>query len=169
VTGKDLSIGIPALLVTFEQIVFAISFHYSFRSREYHESEERSAKRMSTFRAAAHAYNPYDLLYGMVYAVVLAKGGIGPREEGEWQKSKGRRYAKISEQENIHLEPLSGTARPGRANGGYGHQSFPGEESRQYYTAQDYQRTRSASPTYRPPQEHGLSDSEAAHLFPEHI
>jgi hypothetical protein len=124
---------------------------------------------MSTLRAAAHAYNPYDLLYGMVYVVVLAKGGIGPRENGGWQKVKDQRYAKIPEQENVHLEPLSGTTRLGRANGGYGYQSFPGEESRQYYAAQDYQRTRSASQTYRPPPEYDLSDSEAAHLFPEHV
>ena len=124
---------------------------------------------MSTLRAAAHAYNPYDLLYGMVYAIVLAKGGIGPREEGGWQMSRGRRYAKISEPKNVHLEPLSGTAQPGRANGGYGYQSFPGEESRQDYAAQDYQQTRSASQTSRPPPENDLSESEAAHLFPERI
>lgn len=167
-TGKDLSIGIPAVLVAFEQIFFVIGFHYSFRSREYHESEKSPAKRMSTLRAAAHAYNPYDLLHGMAHAVVLAASGIGPQENGEWQKQKGRRYAMVSEQDNVHLEPMSGTARPGRTSGGYGYQAYPGEDSQQYYAAQDYRRSRSASQTYRPPPGYDLQDSESASLYPQH-
>jgi hypothetical protein len=169
VTGKDLSIGIPAVLVAFEQVFFAIGFHFSFRSREYHESEKPSAKRMGILRAAAHAYNPYDLLHGMVHAVVLATSGVGPRANGEWRKQSRRKYAKISEQDHVYLEPMSGTARPGRTNGGYGYQAaYPGEESQQYYGAQDYRRTRSASQTYRPPPEYDLPDSESARLYPQH-
>src|SRR5437016_3177550 len=75
----------------------------------------------------------------------------------------------LSQKMSILSPYLSGTAQPGRANGGYGYQSFPGEESRQDYAAQDYQQTRSASQTSRPPPENDLSESEAAHLFPERI
>jgi hypothetical protein len=170
VTGKDLSIGIPALLVAFEQVLFAISFHYSFRSREYHESEKPSVKRIGTFRAAAHAFNPYDLLYGMAHAVTLAMGGIGPQENGEWRKQKkGGRYGKVSGQDQVHLEPMSGTVRPGRTDGGYGYAAYPGEESQQYLVPQGYQRPRSASQTYRPPPEYDLQESEVARLYPSHV
>ena len=150
-TGKDLSIGIPALLVAFEQVLFSIGFHYSFRSREYHETEKSSAKRISTFRAAAHAFNPYDLLYGMAHAVTLTVSGIGPRGDGQWGKRKRGAYGRLPGQDNVHLEPLSGRVERGRTNGDYGYGGWPGEESRPDLAPQGYQRPRSASQTYRPP------------------
>ena len=168
-TGKDLSIGIPALLVAFEQVLFSIGFHYSFRSREYHESEKPSASRISTFRAAAHAFNPYDLLYGMAHAVTLVAGGVGPREDGQWSKRKRGAYGRLPGRDNMHLEPLGGTADRGRTNGGYGYGGSPGEESQPYLAPQSYQRPRSASQTYRPPPEYdNVQDSEAASLYPSH-
>jgi hypothetical protein len=160
------------MLVAFEQVLFSIAFHFSFRSREYHESEKPSTGRMGTFRAAAHAFNPYDLLSAMVYAVTLAVGGVGPRDNGEWRKQKkgrGGNYGKVFEQDNVHLEPLSGMAGPQRTDGGYGYQGFPGEESQQYLAPQGYQRPRSASQTYRPPPDYEIvQDSEAASLYPSH-
>lgn len=168
-TGKDYAIGIPALLVTFEQIFFAIGFHYSFGSREYRESEKLSAARMGIFRAAAHAFNPYDLLSGMAQAVTLALGGVGPRENGKWAKERNGKYGKIFEQDNVHLEPLSGTAGPRRTGGGYGYQGLQEEESQQYLAPQGYQRQMSASQTYRPPPVYDMvPDSEAASLYPSH-
>jgi hypothetical protein len=170
VTGKDLSIGIPALLVAFEQVLFSIGFHYSFRSREYHESGKSSARRISTLRAAANAFNPYDLLYGMAHAVTLAVSGIGPREGGQWGKTKRGTYGKLAGQDNVHLEPLSGGIGRGRTNGGYGNGGFPGGESQPYLAPQGYQRPRSASQTYRPPPEYdNVPDSEAASLYPSHV
>lgn len=104
-TGYDLKYGIPAALVAFEQILFAIFFHYSFRSREYHESmkEDLVTPRMGTFRAAANAFNPSDLLIGMVTAVKLlfgkiAHGGNAPAA------SRGRQ---MNYQSGPHLEPMS--------------------------------------------------------------
>jgi hypothetical protein len=168
VTGKDLTIGIPAMLVAFEQVLFAISFHYTFRSREYHESEKPSARRMGIFRAALHAYNPYDLLYGMAHAVTLAFGGVGPRDNGEWRKPRGGRYGKIAGQETVHLEPMSGRAQPGRMDGGYRHGGYQAGESQPYLGSQSYQRPRSASQTYRPPPVYDLQASESARLYPSH-
>jgi hypothetical protein len=168
VTGKDLTIGIPAMLVAFEQVFFAIGFHYAFRSREYHESEKPLAKRMGTLSAAFHAYNPYDLLYGMVHAVTLALGGVGPRDNGEWKKPRGGRYGKLSGQENVHLEPMGRPPQPGRTDGGYNYGGYHAEESQPYLGPQGYQRPRSASQTYRPPPVYDLQASESARLYPSH-
>lgn len=79
-TGYDLKYGIPAALVSFEQILFATFFHYSFRSREYHETmkEDLVSPRMGTFRAAANAFNPTDLLLGMTTAIGSLFGAKGP-------------------------------------------------------------------------------------------
>ena len=95
VTGKDIKYGIPNLLVVIEQVGFAIFFHYTFRSREYHESElalkakSEYIQRKSTIAAAGHAFNPYDLFEGMAVAVMniprllqnrRATGGSGRKQ-----------------------------------------------------------------------------------------
>ena len=168
-TGKDLSYGIPALLVAFEQVLFAIFFHYSFRSREYHESQMPQTKRIGTFMAAAHAFNPYDLLYGMVHAVTLFASGVGPRDQSGPRRQRGGKYGQLFEQNDVHLEPLSGMAGAGRTGGGYGYQGYQEGESQQYLAPQGYQRARSASQTYRPPPEYdSVPDGEAASLYQSH-
>lgn len=67
-TANDLHYGIPATVVAGEQIFFAIFFQYSFRSWEYHESmkENLTSPRMGIFRAAANAFNPVDLIMGVL-------------------------------------------------------------------------------------------------------
>lgn len=105
----------------------------------------------------------------MAQAVTFAAGGIGPRGNGEWSKQKRGTYGRLPGQDNVHLEPLGGTAGRGRANGGYGYEGFPGEESQPYLVPQSYQRSRSGSQTYRPPPEYdNAQGSEAASLYPSH-
>ena len=173
ITGKDLSIGIPALLVAFEQVLFAIFFHYSFRSREYHESEKPFAARMGTFRAAAHAFNPYDLLHGMFSAITLLLSGVGFRNNDSGRKgAQGPRrvgtYGRGFNQDNVHLEPLSGMGGV-RPTGGYGYQ---GQEDPYMAPVQDYQRPSSTSQIYQPPPGppgyEKVDHLESARLYPSH-
>lgn len=106
-TGYDLKYGIPAALVALEQILFATFFHYSFRSREYHETMKEGlvASRMGTFRAAANAFNPTDLVVGMFTAVrllamkIASRGGTSPRSN-----PRGRRTGPGGD---AHLEPMA--------------------------------------------------------------
>jgi hypothetical protein len=74
-TEPDLAIGLPQFMVTIENFIFAIFFHYSFRSREYHHEENASARRLSTLRAAADALNPTDSIMGIGHTFRLLLGG----------------------------------------------------------------------------------------------
>lgn len=105
VTGLDLKYGIPAALVAFEQILFATFFHYSFRSREYHETmkHDLNAPRMGTFRAAANAFNPSDLLMGMVTSIKLTIMLLGQRGNAS-NMNRGRQ---MDYRTGGHLEPMS--------------------------------------------------------------
>jgi len=100
-TGYDLKYGIPAAFVAFEQILFAVFFHYSFRSKEYHETMKQDlvSPRMGTFRAAANAFNPMDLLTGMftVYKLLATRFGSSSGGNGRGAGRSG----------DAHLEPMS--------------------------------------------------------------
>lgn len=104
VTGYDIKYGIPAALVAVEQIPFAIFFHYAFRSREYHESmkADLAGPRMGTFRAAANAFNPMDLIRG-----VLKLPAYAPSLFGRKSASGGSRGPNAKFINNDHLEPMS--------------------------------------------------------------
>lgn len=106
-TGYDLKYGIPAALVAVEQIFFATFFHYSFRSREYHETmkEDLVSPRMGTFRAAANAFNPTDLLMGMFTAVRLLVIKFSGR--GGAQPVSGPRGRRAGPGDDAHLEPMA--------------------------------------------------------------
>lgn len=72
----DLNIGLPNILLCFEQVCFAIFFHYSFRSREYHEeSRVGGPRRLSVFAAIASSLNPLDLLSGFAHMLDFLTGG----------------------------------------------------------------------------------------------
>lgn len=111
VTGYDIKYGIPATLVAFEQILFAVFFHYSFRSREYHETmkEDLVSPRLGTFRAAAHAFNPTDLLKGMFGSIKLLAAGVRPFEPRDNSNRRDRRRARMGRGDNStsHLEPFT--------------------------------------------------------------
>lgn len=103
-TPYDLKLGMPAAVVAIEQILFAIFFHYSFRSREYHETmkEDLVSPRMGTFRAAANAFNPSDYFAGVFTAFKLLFGGFGKKSGGNAQ-FRGR----MPNESSDHLEPMS--------------------------------------------------------------
>ena len=121
ITGKDIAYGIPNLLVAFEQVLFAIFFHYAYRSREYHESEKTIEgghhKRMGVLRAAAHASNLTDIIMGMVNVFGLLSAGIRPNDSDEFGSQKGSQGRGGRQQYNrlgggdMHLEPM-GRGRP---------------------------------------------------------
>ncbi|MCJ1303447.1 hypothetical protein MMC08_006257 [Hypocenomyce scalaris] len=78
VTHNDLWLGIPALLVCAEQVIFSAFFHYSCGSREYHASRQGNNHRgMGLLGAAADAMNPSDLLNGIATVFYLLLGGGG--------------------------------------------------------------------------------------------
>lgn len=103
-TPYDLKLGVPAAVVAVEQIFFAIFFHYSFRSREYHETmkEDLVSPRMGTFRAAANAFNPSDYFAGVFSAFKVLFGGFG-RRGGNNTQFRGR----MPNESTDHLEPMS--------------------------------------------------------------
>lgn len=107
-TGYDLKYGIPAALVAFEQILFAVFFHYVFRSREYHETAKKNliAPRMGTFRAAANVFNPTDLLVGMFTAVKLLFGAFRS-SAGNPQSGFEARGQRPEHGRSAYLEPMS--------------------------------------------------------------
>ena len=86
VTHYDLWLGIPSLLVCFEQVVFSAFFHYSFRSQQYRSEKEAAEYRLSFMQAAAHAINPSDLILGIArafgYVVSLFGGSRGSSSSG---------------------------------------------------------------------------------------
>lgn len=106
-TGYDLKYGIPAALVAVEQIFFATFFHYSFRSREYHETMKADlvSPRMGTLRAAANAFNPIDLLVGMFTAVRLLAMKFSGRMGA--QPASGPKVRGAGPNGDTHLEPMA--------------------------------------------------------------
>lgn len=170
------------MLVAFEQVLFAIGFHYAFRSREYHETEKSTSDthRMGTFRAAAHAFNPTDLFVGMIGAVTQFarnRGAKGMRGgPGQPPKRVGT-YGRVFEQDNVHLEPLTG---PGGRNdddgatyGRYSSSSYPPQAQQDYSYGNGnggrpnmYQPP--PPPSRGPPSYDWVEDPESASLNPAH-
>lgn len=62
ITANDLQYGIPSLLVSVEQLIFAALMLYSFRSAEY----KHQGKAMGFLPAVFHAMNPLDYIQGIV-------------------------------------------------------------------------------------------------------
>ena len=147
ITGKDLKIGIPALLVAVEQIAFAIFFHYSFRSREYHEDqlalkgESEQIQRKSTLAAAGHAFNPVDYFQSMAFALkTLLTGGLATRGKSSGKGGRGM-YNMMGAQNGTRYQNADGMGEQGT----YLNPAAP----------PGYDRSRSPSPTpaayYQPP------------------
>ena len=128
-TIDDLTLGLPAAVISVEQIFFAIFFHYSFRSREYHETMKAGmvAPRMGTFRAAANAFNPADLIMAMFTAVRLVAAGFGKPLGGAGSGRSDRRFEGTSrfeptKEQTAYPQPASITVTPPRhAHGGMEH------------------------------------------------
>ena len=76
-THLDLWIGVPALLVCFEQVIFSILFLYSYGWGEYRSDYVQKNRRFTPFSAAAHAFNPADLLLGIWRAFELLPSLFG--------------------------------------------------------------------------------------------
>lgn len=100
-TGYDVVYGLPAAIVSFEQVLFAIFFHYSFRSREYHENVKQvlSTPRMGIFRAAANAFNPMDMIRGVLLMPRHAPSLLG--------RKSGVNRINSTRIGDGHLEPMS--------------------------------------------------------------
>ena len=144
VTGKDYTYGIPAILVSVEQIFFAIFFHYSFRSREYHEDmlKEQGVRKMGIFAAAGHAFNPMDLLEGMFNAITVGVRRPGGGSANAGQMAYGRGRGKYQQVDDLHMQ--DGTAY--QPYGGADHEAFLNP-----HPAAKYERSRSRSPDANPP------------------
>ena len=105
-TFRDLSIGLPSLLITFEQMLVSIWFHFTFGTGEYEAAKKDfSVEGLGIWRASANALNSTDLLQGFVYAMRLLIKGVGPRGNGSWRRSGG--YNKLNEHVDVHLKPAS--------------------------------------------------------------
>lgn len=65
VTYQDITVGLPAMLICIEGMLFTAAFYFTFRSREYRKNmaETRSVKGM--VQAFLHALNPMDLIHGV--------------------------------------------------------------------------------------------------------
>lgn len=74
VTYNDLNIGLPAFLVVIENFIFAVFFHYSFRSLEYRPSEN-GGHALGTLRGALNAMNISDLLGAIAQMFGYLLGG----------------------------------------------------------------------------------------------
>ena len=101
-TFKDFSIGIPNMLICFEQAIVAVVYHWSFSTKEYRALSKVSSDRPNIFKAAVNAMNPSDLFMGFVYAVKLLLSGVGPRGNGSWRKDGG--YGKIIAEGDVQMQ-----------------------------------------------------------------
>ena len=146
-TGKDLTIGIPALIVAVEQVFFAIFFHYSFRSREYHEDvlqkQGLQVRRKGTLAAALEAMNPMDVIMGIVTSIqLLLSGGFKQGTSSQTEKFAMRGRGRYTQVEGTSYHP-------------YGQQSVEEEGNfLQPNVAAGGERSRSPSaspPLYQPP------------------
>ncbi|KAH7136015.1 organic solute transporter Ostalpha-domain-containing protein [Dendryphion nanum] len=81
-TYDDLYYGISMMLTAIEALLFSLFFHWSFRSRIYHEDERAGAKRMPVFRAALDALNISDIFFGIITAFKLLLVKSSPKGHG---------------------------------------------------------------------------------------
>jgi hypothetical protein len=74
-TFKDLSVGIPNLLLSLEMVIFALAFLYTYRTKEYYYKHGASAVPLCHggyqggflgIRAYGQALNIFDILGGII-------------------------------------------------------------------------------------------------------
>lgn len=129
VSYKDLSIGLPHLLLTIEQLVVGIWFFWSFSAQEYRDLEKSTPYKLPIWRAALDSLNPMDILLGLVLAFKLLRSGVGPRGNGTWTRSGGYKELKgqtqqqqiqLDDREPLHIpyEAQSGASNPYAADSG---------------------------------------------------
>ncbi|OQV02348.1 hypothetical protein CLAIMM_07563 [Cladophialophora immunda] len=68
ITYDDITVGLPALLVCVESIIFMIGFYFTFSAREYQTCVEGKTQTYSPPQAVLSALNPMDLIHGVVQA-----------------------------------------------------------------------------------------------------
>jgi hypothetical protein len=73
--------GLPNTLMCIETILFSASFWYAFSSSEY--ATKTALRRLPLWKAVLDALNPYDLLHGVVRAVMIIVGCCGRRRRGD--------------------------------------------------------------------------------------
>ena len=105
-TFNDLAIGIPNLLVCFEQVLLALMMHYTFRSREYHPNNGRT--RMSTLRAFLDSFNWSDLFLAIARIPVIFAGGSGNRRTRTFEGYERQKMGSDAEPMTDYAAPPAG-------------------------------------------------------------
>jgi hypothetical protein len=82
----DLVYGLPNALMCVETILFSAAFWYAFSSSEY--SHKTGLRRLPLLRAVIDAANPYDLIHGVVRAVMILVGCCAGRRDDAAQISE---------------------------------------------------------------------------------
>lgn len=67
ITYDDITIGLPALLISVEAVVFMVAFHFVFSAKDYRH-DEGIASRYTVRQALLHALIPIDLVQGVAQA-----------------------------------------------------------------------------------------------------
>jgi hypothetical protein len=65
VTYNDITIGLPALLICVEAMVFMIANHFVFNAKEYRNVKAEAGPTLGFARALLNALNPIDLIQGI--------------------------------------------------------------------------------------------------------
>ena len=78
VTYDDITVGLPALLICIESVVFLVAFHFVFNAREYRGAKEEVNSAHGVAQALLDALNPMDLLRAIGQAFTLT----GSRKSG---------------------------------------------------------------------------------------
>ena len=135
ITFKDFSIGIPNMLICFEQCLVAGMYHWSFSAKEYQALSKVSSDKLNIFQAAASALNPTDLIMGFVYAIKLLMSGVGPKGNGTWRRDGGYGKVKMTDQQEMQAPLAQYGNGPGYANGpAPRYESSPAPTDRSGYT-----------------------------------
>ncbi|KIX92789.1 uncharacterized protein Z520_11452 [Fonsecaea multimorphosa CBS 102226] len=74
VTYDDLTIGLPALLICVEGVIFMVGFYFTFNAREYRSCVEGKPKTYRPVQALVDALNPMDLMRGVFQAFGSFRG-----------------------------------------------------------------------------------------------
>jgi len=68
ITYDDITIGVPALLICVEAVIFMAANLFVFNIKEYRNSKEQTGRDYSIMQALLNALNPMDLIRGIVQA-----------------------------------------------------------------------------------------------------
>ncbi len=74
VTYDDITVGLPALLICVEGVIFMVGNHFIFNAKGYRIGKDESGPSHNMLQAILNALNPMDLIQGIGQAFGSFRG-----------------------------------------------------------------------------------------------